>query len=369
MTNETYTLGSMCTGAGMLEAGMAQILPIDVRWHAEKDDDASEVLKRRYPLVPNHGDITLVDWASVEPVEILCGGFPCQPFSLAGKQLGQADGRFLFDDIADAISTMVTPPRMCLFENVPGLLTVDRGQSMARVVHRLAALGYMGRYRVVQAADVGACHERARVFILATHRDWNDIPRVRGTRDPVLYDGISRLLPTPAARLGNYDPPSAAVSARRLTEGKMNIDDWANLLTTPRARDWKVGGKDGLEIALLPTPRASDGEHGGPGQRGRHGDLMMPSAAMLLVENFGVYAEAIARWAVVSGRMPPPATVPNAKGEPRLGARFPEWMMGWPDGWVTDLVSRKAALRIVGNGVVPQQSAAAFRLLLDGSLT
>lgn len=92
------------------------------------------------------------------------------------------------------------------------------------------------------------------------------------------------------------------------------------------------------------------------------GDLILPSAVQ--AERFGAYQAAVGRWAAVIGRPAPDPTVPGKNG-PRLSARFCEWLMGWPDGWVTDTdgISHTAALKIAGNGVVPQQAALALDLL------
>lgn len=134
---------------------------------------------------------------------------------------------------------------------------------------------------------------------------------------------------------------------------------------------------------MLPTPRATDGTNGGPNQRGSKGDLMLPSAVALLptldathgrkttrtgpllpgITDWGPFAAAIARWESVLGR---PAPDPrDDKG--RLSPAFVEWMMGLPAGWVTDVpgLSRNELLRLLGNGVVPQQCAAAFPALLN----
>ena len=80
---------------------------------------------------------------------------------------------------------------------------------------------------------------------------------------------------------------------------------------------------------------------------------------------FGQYAPAIARWEAVLGRNAPAPTEPNAAGNQRLSARFVEWMMGLPEGHVTSVdISRNAQLKALGNGVVPQQAAAAITHLL-----
>jgi len=82
---------------------------------------------------------------------------------------------------------------------------------------------------------------------------------------------------------------------------------------------------------------------------------------------WGKYAPAIARWENLT-RPPPSPTEPNRNGKPRLSASFSEWLMGWPEGWVTNPeigLSRAAQLKVIGNGVVPQQAVAALRKLLE----
>lgn len=83
-----------------------------------------------------------------------------------------------------------------------------------------------------------------------------------------------------------------------------------------------------------------------------------------MAQEWGQYAAAIQRWEQITRPAPSP-TEPNKNGNPRLSAAFSEWMMGWPDGWVTDVpgISRNEQLRILGNGVVPQQATAALQWL------
>lgn len=84
-------------------------------------------------------------------------------------------------------------------------------------------------------------------------------------------------------------------------------------------------------------------------------------------QQWGRYTEAIQRWEQILGWPSPPPTEPNTMGNPRLSPAFSEFLMGWPAGWLTDPaigISRNDQLRIVGNGVCPQQAAAALRYLL-----
>lgn len=166
-----------------------------------------------------------------------------------------------------------------------------------------------------------------------------------------LEDAVASLLPTPVVN--------------DMGAGK-TVDDWD--AWTEKMRDaHRSGNGHGKSLAieaqrLLPTPRATDGTKGGPNQRGSSGDLMLPSAVQ--EQRFGTYQAAVDRWASVIGRPAPDPTIPGTNG-PRLSARFTEWHMGWPDGWVTgtDGVSNGAALKIAGNGVVPQQCVLALQLL------
>lgn len=164
-----------------------------------------------------------------------------------------------------------------------------------------------------------------------------------------------------------------------------------------------------LSQVLLPTPRATDGQKGCPGQRGSHGDLTLPSAAVRCVPHrlptprasdahgpgrhgdggadlrttvaqltsgslgtldettWGIYAPAIASWEILIGRPVPAPTQPGQHGKPVLAPPFVEWLMGLPEHWVTNPtlgLPRTAALRVLGNGVVPAQAATALRLLL-----
>lgn len=118
---------------------------------------------------------------------------------------------------------------------------------------------------------------------------------------------------------------------------------------------------------LLCTPSASDGAGGKTSRSGgRIDEPLLGGQAREMATQWGKYEPVIRRWENLTRPAPAP-TEPNKNGNPRLSARFSEWLMGWPDGWVTDPaigISRNDQLRIVGNGVVPQQAVAALRWLL-----
>lgn len=85
-------IGSLCSGIGGLDLGVQAALGGDIAWHAETDPRAVQILARHRPKVPNHGDITTIDWTTTEPVCVLTAGFPCQDLSVAGPRTGLVPG-------------------------------------------------------------------------------------------------------------------------------------------------------------------------------------------------------------------------------------------------------------------------------------
>ena len=85
-------IGSLFSGYGGLDMGVQAVIGGSVAWHVEFAEAPSKILAHHWPNVPNYHDVTTVDWASVEPVDVLTGGFPCQDVSLAGARAGLMDG-------------------------------------------------------------------------------------------------------------------------------------------------------------------------------------------------------------------------------------------------------------------------------------
>ncbi len=92
-------VGSLFTGYGGLDIAVGG----DLAWYAEIEPAACQVLAHHYPNVPNLGDITKINWAEIEPVDVITGGYPCQPFSHAGNRKGKNDVRHLWPNVLDAI--------------------------------------------------------------------------------------------------------------------------------------------------------------------------------------------------------------------------------------------------------------------------
>ena len=362
-------IGSLFTGYGGLDMGVAMALDSDARvaWTSDVEPGPCKLAQVRWPDTPNLGDITQVDWDEVEPVDIICGGSPCQDLSLAGKRAGMATGTRsgLWESMAAAIETI--RPRLVVWENVlgalsarayspveqePGMLgnesTMPALRAAGRVAGDLATIGYSSAWRVVRASDAGAPHQRARFFLIGypDGEPW-------GVRRPA----------RPRKAQGGWPFSESAGSGV------------GALMPTPTASDHKAGRHQvgtghslTQAVQLLPTPSASDAVFGLPRTSGRPPEKSTKLATRLEYTDFGDYAPAIARWEQVTGRAAPPPSAPSrrAGGKPQLSARFVEWMMGLPDGHVTgaDLdLPREHQLRLLGNGVVPQQAALAVRQL------
>lgn len=294
-------IGSLCTGYGGLDTAAQEVLGGSLAWVADPDPGPAAILAHHWPDVPNLGDLTAVEWSDVERVEILLGGYPCQPFSLAGPKRGIADERHIWPYIARAIR--VLRPRLCIFENVANHVRLG----LDNVLADLAAIGFDAEWIVVRASDVGAAHQRARLFLAA----WP-------TAD--------------APHIGHERSGRARRRGTRLAHGRSPV---AHTVRT------------GLEIrGIEPTRNERP-----PVERSGSEPAQ-----------WAEYAPAIARWERVTGR-PAPAPVDDQR---RLAAPFVEWHMGLPAGHVTGVpgLSRNAQIRALGNGVVPAQAAYAIRILL-----
>lgn len=164
MSEPALTYGSLFTGIGGLDLGVeaAGFVPL---WQVEWDSWCRRLLRQRWPDVAQYEDVTRVEWQQLPPVDLLVGGFPCQPVSSAGRQLAQADERWLWPYFAAAIGTL--RPSYVLVENVRNLLAVNAGGAFAEVLGDLARLRYDARWDVLGAVDAGAPHRRDRVFLRA----------------------------------------------------------------------------------------------------------------------------------------------------------------------------------------------------------
>jgi DNA (cytosine-5)-methyltransferase 1 len=172
------TFGSLFSGIGGLDLGLERA-GWECRWQVELDPFCRRVLTKHWPDVPKYTDVKVLDGRELEPVDLIAGGFPCQPVSLAGHQRAQADARWLWPEFARLIR--MVRPRVVLAENVPGLLV----HGMGDVLSDLADLGFDAEWTVLSAAQFGAHHLRRRLFIVAYPAGGDGVD-VRGGRCHVL---------------------------------------------------------------------------------------------------------------------------------------------------------------------------------------
>jgi len=158
---------SLFTGIGGLDLA-AQWAGIDIVAMCEIEPYAIEVLKRRFPNVKIFGDISELSRIVLEKegidcktIDIIFGGFPCQPFSVAGKRKGKEDERFLWGEFSRLIDEI--RPVWVIAENVPGIISL----SLDEILSDLENKKYKTRTYLYSASAVGAPHKRERVFIVA----------------------------------------------------------------------------------------------------------------------------------------------------------------------------------------------------------
>ncbi len=214
-------IGSLFSGIGGFDLA-AQWMGWETRWYSEIDPYACRVMAKHFPRAYNVGDISTwepmadargarqgllqdegcvstsevgqtsdAESRSGDSVDLICGGFPCQPVSVAGKQLAQDDPRWLWPHFARIIR--ILRPRYIVVENVPGLLV----RGMGDVLGDLSEIGYDAEWETISAAAVGAPHKRDRIWIVA-------YPQRQRRPTGAFHSGIfSETLPeTPARKLG-----------------------------------------------------------------------------------------------------------------------------------------------------------------------
>lgn len=156
-------IGSLCSGIGGLELGLERAGLGPVAWQVETDAFCRAVLARHWPEAMRLDDVKTASFRLLPRVRVLCGGWPCQPVSVAGARRAQADERWLWPHVARALEEQA--PAVFVGENVPGLLSAG----MHDVLADLARLGFDAEWETVSATHLGAPHLRRRVFLVATH--------------------------------------------------------------------------------------------------------------------------------------------------------------------------------------------------------
>ncbi|NJB67537.1 DNA (cytosine-5)-methyltransferase 1 [Desulfobaculum xiamenense] len=159
------TVGELFAGIGGMSLGLAWA-GFNVRWQVEIDEWCRRILESHWPDAIRFDDIRTLDPDSLAPVDLICGGYPCQPFSNAGKRKGSRDDRHLWPEVVRILRhlrRMERHPAWCLFENVDGHVSMG----LDSVLSDLEGIGYTCWPLIVPACAVGARHQRNRVWIVA----------------------------------------------------------------------------------------------------------------------------------------------------------------------------------------------------------
>ena len=162
--------GSVCSGVEAATVAWHG-LGWEPQWFSEIDKFPSAVLAHHYPNVPNLGDMSKFKEWNDDPIDLLVGGTPCQSFSVAGLRKGLDDprGNLMLTYVAIAARYK---PRWLVWENVPGVLSSNRGRDFGTLLAALGQIGYGFAYRVLDAQYFGVAQRRRRVFVVGYLGDW-----------------------------------------------------------------------------------------------------------------------------------------------------------------------------------------------------
>jgi DNA (cytosine-5)-methyltransferase 1 len=305
-------IGSLCTGYGGLDLAVEEHFGAETIWCAEFDKYASQVIEQRFGI-PNYKDITQIDWQSLPAIDILTAGYPCQPFSHAGSRKGTNDPRHIWPHIAQAVS--ILRPKYVILENVRGHLSLG----LKEVLQELTNIGYDAEWRAVRASDTGAPHRRERIFIVAQPANSNSERFSLGHNQSGAVRNQGKSQPKPSQLV-------EAIASDSISERLQG----------------SIG--QGLRHEQGSSPHSySNHEH-------KSHDRSMPKLGSRFVPRREMHLQ----------------SPPNALDEAgKLNSLFVEYMMGLPNGWVTDCgLSRSQTLKMLGNGVVPQQAKLALELMV-----
>ena len=249
--------GSVCSGVEAATVAWHG-LGWEPQWFSEIEKFPSEVLQHHYPAVPNLGDMTkFKEWPSDRSIDLLVGGTPCQSFSVAGLRKGLDDprGNLMLTYLAIAAQYQ---PQWLVWENVPGVLSSNRGRDFGTFLGALGKLGYGFAYRVLDAQYFGVAQRRRRVFVVGYLGDWRRAAAVLFERESMSgHPAPSRetredVAPTvtqgaPFSRTGNQRVEAEAlVTARMRGFGDYECDGTASAL---KARDYK----DATDLIAFPA--------------------------------------------------------------------------------------------------------------------
>jgi len=234
------TVGSLFSGIGGFELGLERTKGFKTVWQCEKDEFCLKVLEKHWPDVKRFTDIHEMK-EDIPYVDVICGGFPCQPVSCAGKRKGKEDERWLWPEFCRVVCCV--RPEWVLIENVPGLLSADSGRLFAGILRDLSSSGYDAEWNIVSAAFVGAPHLRKRVFIIAHSNQFDGHDGRYGTSEVCRERGQEAIIS------GSKDDVADADQIRRRGRAGMF---------------WQGRGRESQDGGAIPDPQGKRLEGGPP---------------------------------------------------------------------------------------------------------
>lgn len=310
-----------------------------VAWQCELDAWKRSVLAAHYPSIPIYDDITTL--FDPEPVDLMVGGFPCQDLSIAGKRKGFTGERsvlaFEFLRLAETLK-----PRWLVLENVPGLLSSNKGLDFQRLLREVAACGYGVGYRCLDARYFGVPQRRRRIFVVAR--------RVETGVDPRAASGfaLQSLCESGGGDLTSCVPPwqDTARTTGQGAEGGSIFNAtgaFGNWVEEPRARELsRRDYKSSNHLALVGAVSTLQG--GGKGARGHRVDAEAAAGGHLIPETFSVYPEGGNGADIAAAKVDRSPSLTKVRSERgihvteqtsvrRLSPTETEALMGWPRNW------------------------------------
>ena len=236
--------GSVCSG---VEAATAAWHPLgwEPQWFSEIEKFPSAVLAHHYPDVPNLGDMTeFKEWTN-DPIDLLVGGTPCQSFSVAGLRKGLDDprGNLMLTYLAIAERNK---PRWLVWENVPGVLSSNKGRDFGTFLAALGQIGYGFAYRVLDAQYFGVAQRRRRVFVVGYLGDWRRAAAVLFERESLSGH------PAPSREAGQKAAPTVTQGAPFSRTGNQRVETDALVAKCLTARGAGAGNCDPETSNMIP---------------------------------------------------------------------------------------------------------------------
>ena len=329
-------VGSTFTGVGGADMGF-EAAGMTISWQCELDAWKRSVLAAHYPSIPIYEDITTLE--DPEPVDLMVGGFPCQDLSIAGQRKGFTGERsvlaFEFLRIAEAIQ-----PRWLVLENVPGLLSSNKGLDFERLLREVAACGYGVGYRCLDSRYFGVPQRRRRIFLVAR--------RVEAGVDPRAASGFA-LQSLCESGSGDTTPciPPWQNAPRTIDDGVGDgsifnaTGAFGNWVEEPRARELsRRDYKSSNHLAVVEQASTLQSNHSG----GVRLDAESAAGGHLVPETFSVYPEGGNGADIAASKVDRSPSLTKVRSERgihvtermsvrRLSPTECEALMGWPRNW------------------------------------